>query len=206
LRLYENKYLSVTSVIDLREPFDDKAFKEWCEKNGKDWSLLGVNSKAIGERLGRYLLDCFEGNRPLVAPCIDMLECRLRQGADKFMKDWKLEKMEEVVVCPELNYAGRYDGIATKGGKKVLFDFKTFGAHKTAPYKRDSKKIKHAKWQLTLYSHAMDFGDKIGVVIFKNNGDYEIELLDFDKGMVEWVEKNQKEIEKVIEENSGCVE
>ena len=201
MKLYDSKYLSVTSIVGLRAPFDDKAFKGWCSKNGKDASLITSTSRVLGEKVSRWLEDSSYGLGDLLEPPIDELEERLKEGVEKFLNDWDIKEAEQEVVCKELNYAGRYDGIiADKKGESLLVDFKTFGAWKDAPYKRDAKKIKHTRWQVSLYAHALGWEDQLGVVIFKNNGDYEIQNLPIDMEMIGWVEKNQPLILKTIEE------
>ena len=194
MRVYEGKYLSVTSIIDLRQPFKKQVFENWCKANGLNSTSLGSSSRVMGEKLGRYLFDYSQGLRGLSEPLVGKVEYGLREGADKFLNDWEILKCEEFVKCDELHYAGTYDGLVKniKTGQEVLVDFKTFGAWKSTPYKRDPSKIKKTRWQVSLYSHAMGWSGELGVVVFGNDGHYEIELLKFDKGMLEFVENNQE--------------
>lgn len=202
MRIYHKdnkKYLSVTSIIELREPFDRESFDRWCDKNGHDSTALGSNSAVMGEKVSRYIWDISQGLEELTEPIIDSVEKKLRQACDKFLEDYSIVSTEKEVYCDGLNYAGRYDGVVKDSeGEEFLVDFKTYGAWKSKPYKRDSKKIKLARWQTTLYAHAMDWTGSLAVVVFKNNGDYEIELLPFDLDMLEWVKDNQDRINNLI--------
>lgn len=200
MRLYDNKYLSVTSIISLREPFDGRAFKKWCEKNGKDATLISSNSRVIGEKVGRWIEDHVHNLENFTEPTIDKLEENLKKAVIDFLTKWEVEDPEKIVLCEELNYAGRLDGIIKnkKTGKKFLADYKTFGAWKNTPYKRNSAKIKYARWQTSLYSRAENWKEGLAVVVFKNNGSYEVEELEYDKDMVKWVEDNQDKIKEVI--------
>jgi hypothetical protein len=199
LRLYENKYISVTSIIDLREPFDDKAFKEWCEKNGKDEALISANSRVLGDKVSR-LIEYHHLDIPILEPVIGVVEKELRQGVKKFLKDWDVEQCEVGVVCEDLNYAGTFDGIIKnkKTGKIYIADWKTYGAYKKAPYKRDSGKIKKCRWQLSLYRHAYGEDLDMAVVVFKNDGEYLLEELKFDKEIIRWVVDSQDLILRAI--------
>ena len=205
MRIYDGKYLSVTSIIELREPFNNKAFEDYCKANGLDSSLMGSNSRVLGEVVGRVLEDSYHGLLDLSQPSRDMLEVRLVKGVKKFLEDYKLVESEQEVKCEDLHYAGRYDGIVEEKGTGKLFlaDWKTYGAHKATPYKRDSKKIKHARWQLTLYSHAIGWEHEIAVVVFKNDGNYELEILKFDEDMISWVKENKKLIKETIDKFSN---
>jgi len=201
MRIYQDKYLSVTSIIELREPFNKESFSKWCLSNGLDESLVASTSRVLGEKVSEYLNDVSNGLRGTTAPQIDMLEGRLYSAIDNFLKEWELVSTEKEVVCEELGYAGRYDGIIRRKGTHdiLLVDWKTFGAWKKGSYKRDSKKIKHATWQLSLYANALEWSSGLGVVIFKNNGTWELERVKFDSEMIEWVSKNQSLILEVIE-------
>ncbi len=201
MRLYDNKYLSVTSIIELREPFDRESFSKWCIKNGKNEKLISATSRLLGEKVSDYLDNYHNGLEAITKPPVDMLESRLLGGVDKFLKDWKLIETEKKVVCESLNYAGRLDGLVEdKDGKRLLVDWKTFGAWKDGKYKKDSKKIKHTAWQLTMYANALAWKDGIAVVVFTNEGDFVIEKVEYDNDMIKWIEDNQKLILKTIED------
>lgn len=203
MRIYYDKYLSVTSIIELRDPFDSTAFLKWCSVAGKDAKLISSTSRILGEKVSSSLDNTYNGLEWLTAPHVDDLEGKLQSGVDAFLEDWELLGTEIEVICEELNYAGRFDGMVKnkKTGEILLVDWKTFGAHKDKAYKKDKKKIVHTTWQLSLYSYALAWEQGLAVVVFKNDGTYEIERVDFDSEMIEWVRTNQELILKVIEAN-----
>jgi hypothetical protein len=188
MRIYDSKYLSVTSIIGLKEPFDDKSFKIWCEKNGKDHELIATTSRLLGERVSEALENKFLGLEYFTPPAVDECDRGLYRAVDDFLKEWVILDAERVVYCDKYHYAGRLDLIAQnkETEEKVLFDAKTFGAWKRKPYKRDSKKVKHAKWQTTLYANAIDWEDKLAVVVFNGDGSFSIEYLKPDKEIMEF--------------------
>ena len=203
MRVYDGKYLSVTSIVGLRHPFDKESFKKWCERTGNNASLIASTSRILGEKVSDYIEDHFRGLTALSAPAIDKLEQDMRWGVIEFLREWEILDCEKVVTCEQFNYAGRYDGKIRnkKTGERLLADWKTFGAWKDSGYKRDSAKIKHTRWQTTMYKYADGWKDDTAVVIFKNDGTYEIEKLDYDQEMMDWIKDNQKLILNTIKEN-----
>jgi hypothetical protein len=199
MRIYEGKYLSVTSIIELKEPFDRSSFIKWCESNGLSAKLISNTSRIIGNKVSEHLENIYRGLEWLSAPCVDDLEVQFIKGAEQFAEEYTIEATEQEVFCDELSYAGRFDGIVSKDGKRYLADWKTYGAWKDKPYKRDSKKIKKARQQLSLYAHALDWKDKIAVVVFKNDGTWDFEELKFDQDIIDWVVKNQNLILETIQ-------
>ena len=207
MRIYDGKYLSVTSVLELRKPFNKESFKNWCLKEGLNEALVSSTSRVLGEKVSEYLNNISVGLRGITAPPVDMLEGRLYSAVDKFLEKWELVSTEQVVYCDELHYAGRYDGIIREKGTRniLLVDWKTYGAWNGKPYKRVSNKLKSAKEQLTMYAYAMNWEKEMGVVIFKNDGTWEIEKVVFEKGILEWVKAHQKEIIKLIKQENEKV-
>jgi hypothetical protein len=207
MRVYDGKYLSVTSILQLKKPFDNRSFKYWCSKNGLDEALVGSTSAILGDKVSEYLNNISVGLRGITAPQIDMLEGRLYSAIDDFLNHYDLVDTEQVVYCDELHYAGRYDGIIREKGTRniLLVDWKTYGAWNGKPYKRVSSKIKSAKEQLSLYAYAMDWKGELGVVVFKNDGTWELEKVVFEKGILEWVRNHQKDILNLIAEENEKV-
>ena len=203
MRIYDDKYLSVTSIIELRKPFNDSSFKKWCEKNGLDNNLITSTSSIVGDKVSEYLNDIMHGLESLTAPPIDILETNLYHAVEDFLNYWQLVSTEEVVYCNELNYAGRYDGIIRNKDTKelVLADWKTYGAWQDKPYKRVSSKIRKVRWQLTMYAYAKTWNKDLAVVVFKNDGTWELEKVEFDREMMGWVKKHQEDILKIIKLN-----
>ena len=201
MRVYEGKYLSVTSIIELRKPFNSSSFIKWCDSKGFDSKLISATSSILGEKVSEYINDKMNALESLTAPQIDMLESRLYSAVDDFLKEWELVSTEQEVVCEELMYAGRYDGIVRKKGthKIMLVDWKTYGAWQDKKYKRDNTKIKKVKWQLSMYAYAMNWKQGLGVVVFKNDGSWELEEVVFDKEMIEWIKTHRDLILKVVE-------
>ncbi len=204
MRIYEGKYLSVTSVLQLKKPFNKSSFKYYCEKNGLNETLIGSTSALLGDKVSEYLNNISVGLRGITAPQIDMLESRLYSAVDDFLKQYELVSTEQVVYCDELHYAGRYDGVIKSrvNGEELLVDWKTYGAWNGKPYKRISSKIKSAKEQLTLYAYALNWKGELAVVVFKNDGTWELEKVVFDNGILEWVRNHQKEIVKLINQTN----
>ncbi|KKR56912.1 MAG: hypothetical protein UT94_C0024G0006 [Candidatus Uhrbacteria bacterium GW2011_GWF2_40_263] len=200
MRIYYDKYLSVTSLIELKDPFNRVAFENWCQRVGKDPQVITNTSRILGSKVSEYLDNVYRRLEWLSAPQMDKLEDNLSMGMNKFLEDWELVNTEQEVICEELNYAGRYDGLVRNKatGEEMLADWKTFGAYDEKPYKRNNQKIKHTKWQLTLYANATDWKGKLAVIIFKNDGDYVIEEVEFDKKIMDWVKENQDLILRTI--------
>lgn len=203
MRIYDQKYLSVTSVIDLRKPFNKEAFEKWCERVGKDSAMILSTSQILGSKVSEHIDNHTRGLKWLTGPQVDDLERRLLSGADDFVDKWTVLSSEQYVQCEDLHYAGTYDGMIKRGGSVFLADWKTYGAWKNKPYKRVSSKIKKARWQLSLYAHALGWEEGLAVVVFKNDGTWDLEEVEFDTEMVEWVQDNQKKILQVIEEGSN---
>lgn len=191
MRIYKDKYLSVTSVLSLKDPFDRSSFEKWCKSNGLSPKLITNTSRIIGEKVSEHLENIHHGLKWLSAPPVDELEVRFTRGAEDFAEKYTIQATEQEVFCDELNYAGRFDGIISRNGVKYLADWKTYGAWKDSKYKRDSKKIKSAREQLSLYAYAMDWKDKLAVVVFKNDGTWDFEEVEYDEKIVEWVRDNQ---------------
>lgn len=209
MRVYEGKYLSVTSIIALKQPFDKTSFKNWCTSKGLDEALISNLSRVLGDKVSEHLNNLQQGLEWLTAPPVDDLDSRLMSAVNDFSSRYKLVSTEQVVYCDKLHYAGRYDGIVEDNKGLVLCDWKTFGAWKKGKYKRDSGKIKKTRWQLSMYAHAMGWKDRLAVVIFKNDGTWEVEEVKYDEEMIEWVasDKVQKLILEAIEnENNKTVE
>lgn len=201
MRIYEGKYLSVTSIIELRKPFNRSSFKYYCENNGLNEALISSTSAILGNKVAEYLDGKMNALEGLTAPQVDMLEGNLYSAVDDFLTRYDLISTEQVVYCDELNYAGRYDGVIRPKNThtSLLVDWKTYGAWNGKPYKRVSSKLKSAKWQLTMYAYAMDWKGELGVVVFKNDGSWEIEKVVFDNEVLEWVRNHQEDILKLIE-------
>jgi hypothetical protein len=205
MRIYQNKYLSVTSIVGLREPFDNSSFINWCEKNGKDHALVSSTSRILGGKVSEYLDNTYRGLKVLFSPPTDLLEENLYLAIEDFLKEWEVIETERLVICEQWNYAGRFDGIIEnkETKEKLLVDWKTFGAWKEAKYKRDSSKIRHTRWQLSLYNRAILWEEGMAVVIFKNDGTWEIERVKLDQEMLDWVRDNQELILSVIQNEKG---
>lgn len=207
MRVYDGKYLSVTSVLQLKKPFNKESFKNWCLKEGLNEALIGSTSAILGDKVSEYLDNYSKGLLDLTGPQVDILEANLYSAVDSFLQKWELVSTEQVVYCDELHYAGRYDGIIREKGTRniLLVDWKTYGAWQDKPYKRVSSKLKKAKEQLTMYAYAMNWKGGLGVVVFKNDGSWEIEKVVFEKGILEWVKSHQKEILNLIAEENEKV-
>lgn len=207
MRIYDGKYLSVTSILELRKPFNKRSFELWCKKMGYDEALVGSTSAILGDKVSEYLNNISIGLRGITAPQIDMLEGRLYSAVDNFLEEHDLLSTEQVVYCDELHYAGRYDGVIKSkvSGEELLVDWKTYGAWQDKPYKRVSSKLKKAKEQLTMYAYAMGWEKGLGVVVFKNDGTWELEKVVFEKGILKWVREHQSEIINLIEQENEKV-
>jgi len=198
MRIYEGKYISTTSLLSLKNPFNRESFEKWCEKVGKDPELVLKTSQILGEKVSNLIENQTKGLEWITEPPLDRVEECLYKAVSDFLKEWKVLNCEEVVYCDQLHYAGRYDGIIS--GKKGIYlaDWKTFGAWNDKPYKRDSSKIRKARQQLSLYANAMGWKEKLCVIIFKNDGTWELEDVKYDKSIVEWVKDNQELILETI--------
>ena len=198
MRIYKDKYLSVTSILELKTPFNDKAFRSWADKMGKDADLISNTSKILGEKVSDYIemRDLLEYSPPVV----DKLEEQLFEAVDKFLSIADVIDCEFEVVCKDLNYAGRVDGLIEIEGVQYLADWKTYGAWNGKPYKRDKKKIDSARDQLSLYRNAYGKDINLAVIIFTNTGECIVEEVDFNSDIIKWTEDNQDLILKTIQD------
>jgi len=202
MRVYDGKYLSVTSILALKQPFDKASFTKWCQSQGLNEALVSNLSRVLGEKVSEHLNNIQQGLQVITAPPVDDLEVRLQSAVQDFADKYKLVSTEEVIKCDKLHYAGRYDGIVESENGLMLCDWKTFGAWRNVPYKRNSAKIKKTRQQLSMYAYAMGWKDRLGVVIFKNDGTWELEEVNFDQDIINWgaEEETQKLILEVIED------
>jgi len=205
MRIYDDKYLSVTSVIGLKDPFNRSSFENWCRSVFKDPDLVLDTATTLGSKVSNLIEYRTSGLDWIVEPPIDIIEENLYSAVEDFLSKCEVLECEGFVKNEELNYAGRFDGMIKLNGEQILADWKTYGAWKDKPYKRDSAKIKHARWQLTMYAKAMDWKGALAVVIFKNDGTWELERVKFDKKILDWVSENQDLILETIKngEKSG---
>jgi hypothetical protein len=193
MRVYDNKYLSVTSIVGLRQPFNKEAFVDWCKREGFDSKMILKTSQILGTKVSEHIENISNGLEWLTAPVIDQVEGNLYKSVDAFNKEYEIIATEQIVVCEDLHYAGRYDGIIKdKKGTQYLADWKTYGAWRNKPYTRSSSKIKKVRWQLSMYAHALDWKEKLAVVVFQNDGTWELEELKFDKDMIKWCKINEQ--------------
>jgi len=205
MRIYENKYISVTSILGLKQPFNKKSFTDWCSRTGHDPEAILSTSQTLGEKVSEAMDNSQKGLDWLTAPPIDVLEANLLDSVKDFLSRYELISTEGVVKCKEFNYAGRYDGVIKdkESGKVFLSDWKTYGAWRNKEYKRVSSKIKKVREQLSLYAYAMEWEESLAVVVFKNDGTWDMEELKFDDKIIEWTKTHQDLIlETIKNENS----
>lgn len=208
MRIYEKngkKYLSVTSLVGMRYPFDDSSFNEWAWSHGYDPLWIQQESSRLGNRYHAYAENRFHG----IHDWADVIETNkdraYHKAVDKFFEDgWEILDSEIEVYNDDWNYAGRFDMILKNDKlkiKKALGDFKTFGAWKDARYKRDKKKLEKLSMQLTLYEEALkEKLPKMGVILDKEG--YHLEDIPVDTSVWEWLKENKSEILKLLKENN----
>jgi len=208
MRIYEKngrKYLSVTSLVTLRYPFDNSGFTTWAWSNGYDPEWINKESTRLGERYHAYLENKFHG----ISDWADILETekdkKYHEATEKFFDDgWEILDSEVEVFNDDWNYAGRFDFIGRNkklGIDKALMDCKTYGAWKGGKYKRDNKKLGKLSMQLTLYSEAIGHKGKMIGVMLDGTGNYTLEDIPKDESVWDWLGENRNEIVKLLQEN-----
>jgi hypothetical protein len=200
-------YISVTSILSLMFPFNKRHYIKWCKENGIDHKEVTEYSQRLGTMVSTWVELRHLGLRELdPLPLMDK-ELRYRRGVDTFCSDWDILASEQVIVCPELKYAGRLDAIAQKpGGIPKYIDFKSWGAWKEEfdPESTGTKKkLRKAQVQLSMYQYA-DQPDGIpayeqSVIVFTPDGSYEEFELEYTDEFVPWIKKNQDKINKQLD-------
>jgi len=207
VRIYERngkKYLSVTSLVDLRYPFESVGFEQWAWSHGFDPLWITKESGKLGERYHAYA-----ENRHYGIGWADVVETdkdrKYLEAVNKFFEDgWEILSSEVEVYNESFRYAGRFDMILKNDKlkiKRALGDFKTYGAWKGGKYKRDAKKLEKLSMQLTLYEEALgEKLPKVGVIL-GGDGKYNLEDIPVDDSVWEWLEENKEVIDKLIKDN-----
>jgi hypothetical protein len=179
------EYASVTSLLSTIFPFNKESFERWCKKNGYDPERIKVLSTSMGSKVSNWINNGVKDTPFLNSPRVGKFEEGLYRGVQDFMDKHKVLQSEEVVYCDKYMYAGTYDGLVEYKGKEYLMDWKTYGAWR-GEYKRDSGKIKKVTYQLSMYRYALEKKLPLAVVVFKVDGTYDIEELDYSE---EWIDK-----------------
>ena len=191
------KYVSVTQLIDIFFPFNQESFEKWCKSTGHDAKKINEDSARMGSKVSEWIENSTLGIEWLNSPCTSRRELGLLRGVQDFLGHYKVVSCEQTVYCDEYGYAGTYDMEIIKDGEVWLCDSKTYGAWNDK-YKRDGGKIKKVSYQTSMYAYALN-GDeaksmKLGLVVFKTDGTYEIEELKYTN---EWKNKIKENEEKI---------
>ena len=179
------KYESVTTLLKKIFPFNKESFAKWCKMNGYDPEVVGTLSTSMGTKVSDWINNSTRDTKFLDPPVIGKKEQGLYRGVQGFLEAHEVLQSEVTVYCDEYMYAGTFDGLVKYKNKEYLMDWKTYGAWK-GKYKRDSKKLKEVRYQLSMYRYALQQKLPLAVVIFKTDGTYEIEELKYTE---EWVDK-----------------
>lgn len=210
MRIYENngkKYLSVTSIVDLRYPFDGSGFEIWAYENGYNPQWINKESTTRGERYHAYLENRFHGISEWADIILDDKDKTYKQATDKFFEDgWEILDCEVVVYNEDWHYAGRFDFLGRNkklGIDKAILDCKTYGAWKGGKYKKNSDKLKKLSMQLTLYNKTLPEQLPMYGVMLGGDGNYTLEPIKWDFEVWEWLKENRNTITKLLVEKNG---
>jgi len=210
MRIYEKngkKYLSVTSLVDLRYPFDNSGFTMWAWEHGYDPMWINKLSTDLGTRYHAYIENRFHKISDWADEIVDDKDRKYHEAVDKFFNDgWEILDSEVEVFNDDWNYAGRFDFLGQNkrlGIERAILDCKTYGAWKGSKYKRDKKKLEKLSMQLTLYSDAIGHKGKMLGVMLDGTGEYTLEKIDRDDGVWDWLREKRNEIVKLLQEKNG---
>jgi hypothetical protein len=187
------KYVSVTQLIDIFFPFNEKGFNAWCKSQKLDPEKIGTDSSRMGTKVSEWIQNHTLGVPWLDSPATIEAEEGLKEAAIRFLEENWVLACEKTVYCDEFEYAGTLDMMVETPGGLAIWDAKTFGAWK-GDYKRDSGKIKKVQWQTSMYSYATGGQHPLAVVVFKTDGSYEVEELVYTDAWKEKIEEHKKEI------------
>ena len=201
MRIYKKgkqKYLSVTTILDMMFPFNEEQFKKWAYTHGYSPEQILDDSKRIGTMLHERAENKFLGMEFFNTPAVDQKEKGYQASMDKFLSDYELIESENTVYCKEYGYAGTYDAICRRDDKTYLCDFKSYGAWK-GKYKRDSAKLKKLSLQLSMYKYAFskETDGLLGIMLLPN-GEYIVENLKEVPSWKDWIDENQYNISELL--------
>lgn len=205
MRIYEKngkKYISVTTLVGMKFPFEASGFNKWAYEHGYDPDWITKESTDRGTRYHAYLENRFYGISDWADVIVDDKDRRYHEAVEKFFNDgWEIIESEVEVYNDDWHYAGRFDFLiknSRMGIEKALGDCKTFGAWKGAKYKRDKKKLDKLSMQMTLYENAIgEQLPKYGVML-DGTGNYTIEEIQEDTGVWDWLRENRNEYIKLL--------
>ncbi len=211
MRTYEidgDVYLSVTAILDLMFPFDQRSFDDWCRRSGISPTWVNAESRRIGTLVSETIENAYYGMSFLNPEPMCERDMTYYTGILKFLDDYDLVVSEKKVVCKSLGYAGTLDAIVKqKDGEQIYVDFKTYGAWR-GEYKRSEDKLKKAGLQLSMYQYADTESHELGqsVVVFTPDGGYIIEPRVFDDSFINWIRNNSDKLKKYTNEASTAQE
>lgn len=206
MRIYTkngNKYLSVTSILQLMFPFDSSSFDTWAVQHGYDPKWILRESSRIGTLVHSWCENRLENIEWADQMPVTKIERGYHQGVIKFFADIKptgKSISEFEVYCNEFRYAGRTDGLIDSESFIGFVDYKVFGAWR-GKYKEDADKIKKVSIQLSMYKYCLGDAGKnkdIAVVLFKPDGSYEMRRLEYTETWKEWIVQNWAQIYKFL--------
>lgn len=218
MRLYtdgDKHYLSVTTVLDLYDPFDADGFNKWALENGKNPAEITKESNRVGTIVHNWVENAYLGiSKTFDYEPQNEIEEGYYRAVSLYLQDFELFNSEVIVAEKQLGYCGRFDVRARRRGENQMRiqDFKTWGSHfhrkdyTGSKQVLDKKKVKVAQ-QLSLYRKAYGVDDGIDVVHFLPDGTYRLYELTFDEGIISWVKTHQKQMKEKVDElllNPSC--
>lgn len=206
MRIYEHdgeKYLSVTSIVDLMFPFDNSGFIKWAISKNLDPKWINEESKTLGTRYHAYFENKFLG----ISEWADVVESDKDQGYRDSVRDfydqgWEIIDSEQEIFCLGWRYAGRFDLIVRNeklGIDRALGDIKSWGAWSGKSYKKNKKKLEKVKVQLNMYNYAL--GNELPkiCIIPQKTGKCVVEDIETDYSFIDWMGENKKMIDNLID-------
>ena len=187
----DNKtYVSVTEIIGMMYPFDEKGFASWARWKGLNSDWISAESRRIGTKVHQWVENRFHGieswadNSP-----IDEKESNYLKAVQVFLGSVDITDCEQTVYNDEFGYAGTYDLIADG----TLYDVKTWGSWK-GEYKYSADKMKKVAIQSDMYREAHGGGLKTAVCILLPEGDFIVEELKPNDSWKKWIEENKNKL------------
>lgn len=204
MRIYErgeNRYLSVTSILDMMFPFNEQQFRQAMLWKGIDPDYVTSESRRVGNYVHNWIdnavnyLDVFD------TVAYDESLKGYRLAVDNYLEQYKTKYIntEFAVLCEDYGYAGRCDGLLKIDGQFWLVDYKTYGAwKKTKDVDIDLKETgreKKVQYQLSMYNYALSKGEyKQALIWFFPNGKYEFTEYPYTEQPLQWISGHQDKI------------
>lgn len=119
------RFPSVTGI--LRATWPKPALLEWYAKHGRETDTLLEEASKRGKAIHAFVENYMRSGELERMTAYPSEYAGYLSGIARFLWEHDPQPLviEQLIVHPEMRYAGRLDLIATMGGKRTLLDFKT---------------------------------------------------------------------------------